>query len=73
MATCPDCGGFLGERHECPPAWLHYVRFGRSLVPSAVLGAVVGGAVLLLVHGQVTWLTIALMAVIGVLIHLALI
>lgn len=43
MATCPDCGGYLGDRHVCTRARRR--RSQRGLIATALVGAA-GGVVL---------------------------
>lgn len=43
MATCPDCGGYLGDRHVCNRERRR--RSQRGLIATALAGAA-GGVVL---------------------------
>jgi hypothetical protein len=67
VATCPNCGGFLRDRHRCHlwPLRLHV--FGDLL-----LGGVAGGLPTLvafyLLYGRVSWLAIALAAGAGMIV-----
>jgi hypothetical protein len=72
MATCPDCGDFLGERHRCAPRWRRHAWFAQWVVCSGILGAIVGGGALFLLFGDVAWLAFAITGVIGALIGIAL-
>ncbi len=42
MATCPDCGGYLGDGHRCPRTLKR--RSQKAMTGVALLGAAAGGA-----------------------------
>lgn len=54
MATCPDCGSYLGDAHVCTRK-LQRQRVRQTLV-SALAGAVLGAAAPLLLTGSPTTL-----------------
>ncbi len=75
MATCPTCGGALGDRHECPPIWKLRLRAVQYSLFGALAGAIVGAALPFLIGGSKgrpsIWAILA-MAAAGVLVERAL-
>lgn len=74
MATCPDCGGFLNDRHLCGTRWWR-VR-AAFLLDLAISGGTVGlatGVGFYLLDRYVSWPAILLTAFLGMVIRWALI
>jgi predicted MFS family arabinose efflux permease len=40
MATCPKCGGYLGDDHRCSGAWRHAARTMGVALGGAAFGVV---------------------------------
>jgi hypothetical protein len=68
MATCPQCGGFLGEDHRCVGLWRLRLRVWGTIL----LGGMVGGLVGVLVGGgQASWSALAIAVLLGMVIVVA--
>jgi hypothetical protein len=60
MATCPHCGGFLGERHHCEGLWPRRARRVGGSTLAMLGGVVLSMAVLYLVSNNPSSASIAL-------------
>jgi len=65
MATCPRCGAFLGEGHQCHHLWRRRLRLGTSVVVAMGLGSFVGMFLLFGVVDHPSSLTIAVVTILG--------
>jgi hypothetical protein len=66
MATCPRCGAFLGEGHQCRNPWRRRLRLGVSIAMAIGLGGSVSVFLLFRVTGNPTKATVAVVAILGV-------
>ena len=71
MATCPRCGGFLGECHHCIGIWRLHLRAMRSALLGGVIGGMTGSLMLLLIYRQVSWPSVIVAAAIGIIVVMA--
>lgn len=72
MATCPDCGCYLGDEHRCKGKWRIELRLLAWTLRSAIIGSVAGGLLLFLIYGRVSLVAIGLTATIGIIVEKAL-
>jgi hypothetical protein len=72
MATCPRCGGHLHERHRCQGLWRIRLRIFASWIAAAVVSGGAAGVLFYSVYDRVSWASITLAAIGGVLVLRAL-
>jgi hypothetical protein len=65
MATCPRCGEFLFDGHQCRNPGRRRLRLGASIVVALGLGGSVSVALLFSVVGNPTSATVAVVAILG--------
>ena len=65
MATCPRCGRYLDVHHRCVGLWRLRLGVLRVTLVGAAAGAGVGWALMTLVFGNASWLSIAVTALVG--------
>jgi len=68
MATCPRCGGYLGEYHRCAAAWRRWIALVRRLCIGAVAGATIWAIAVAVVFGPPSWSGVTIAAAIGALV-----
>jgi hypothetical protein len=69
MATCPRCGGHLHETHTCQGLWRIGVRVIVSWFSAALLSGAAAGTVFYLMYGYVSWGSIVLAGIGGILVQ----
>jgi hypothetical protein len=71
VATCPRCGGFLNEHHRCTGLWRLRLRAWRAVLLGGIVGSVGGSLLLSAFIGQPSWLSIAVTALLGMILVVA--
>ena len=72
MATCPNCGGFLDDRHRCAGVWRLRLRLLFRIAVWGGIGGSLGGWLILFVFfRQVSWVAVAIAAVLGMIVMAA--
>ena len=51
MATCPRCGGYLGDRHRCHGAWRRVRAATIAVCLGSAIGVILALAVSVLIPG----------------------
>jgi hypothetical protein len=68
MATCPKCGGPLGDQHRCAGLGRLRLRLWGTRLAGALIGGGIGTLLLSLVYGRAAWPAVILAGVVGFLI-----
>lgn len=71
MATCPRCGGFLDEHHRCTGLWRLRLRACGAVLLGGIVGGLGGSLFLSAFSGQPSWLSIAVTALLGMILVVA--
>ena len=65
MATCPNCGGYLGERHNCAGVWRLHAGVAARIGVGALIGGIVGGVVIGVLVGVPSLASLFVTATVG--------
>jgi uncharacterized paraquat-inducible protein A len=68
MATCPRCGAFLNEGHQCSHPWRRRLRLGARIAMAMAVGGFISVSLLFTVVGTTTSAAVAMAALLGVIV-----